>query len=273
MTVMEKQKSLKIKKPEFFSLDRTLDCGQCFRFEKKDGMWQGVAFGRVLKIRETEKELELNISKEEFENVFSHYFDFERDYKKIDEILTEDDRFKVASKYAAGIHILNQQPFETLCSFIISQNNNIPRIKGIIRRFCETAGKPLSDGEYSFPDAAAVARMTAEDFAPLRAGFRVKYLMDAAQKVAGGEVSLNIPADMPLEDAEAELCKIKGVGKKVADCVLLFSMGRMDAFPSDVWIKRVMAELFPKGLPERLSPYAGIAQQYLYHYSRVSGEF
>ena len=115
--------------------------------------------------------------------------------------------------------------------------------------------------------------MTAEDFAPLRAGFRVKYLMDAAQKVAGGEVSLNIPADMPLEDAEAELCKIKGVGKKVADCVLLFSMGRMDAFPSDVWIKKVMAELFPKGLPERFSPYAGIAQQYLYHYSRVSGDF
>ncbi len=273
MTVMEKQETFKIEKPEFFSLDRTLDCGQCFRFERKDGMWQGVALGKVLKIRETETELELNITKEEFENVFFHYFDFERDYKKIDEILTEDERFKKASKYAAGIHILNQQPFETLCSFIISQNNNIPRIKGIIRRFCETAGKPLSDGEYSFPDADVVAQMTAEDFAPLRAGFRVKYLMDAADKVARGEVSLDISADMPLEEAEAELCKIKGVGKKVADCVLLFSLGRMDAFPSDVWIKRVMAKLFPGGLPERFSPYAGIAQQYLYHYSRVSGEF
>lgn len=276
MATLQKQKQAEkciIEKPEFFSLDRTLDCGQCFRFEKKDGCWQGVAFGRLLKIKETERTLEFNVSKEEFDEKFYHYFDLGRDYKKIYKILTADPRLKKASEYAAGIHILNQEPFETLCSFIISQNNNIPRIKGIIRRFCEGYGKPLSDGEYTFPDVQTVAAMSAEDFAPLRAGFRVKYLMDAAKKVASGEVSLAVRPDLSLEEAEEELCKIKGVGKKVADCVLLFSLERMDSFPSDVWIKRVTAELFPEGFPEKFTPYAGIAQQYLYHYSRVSGDF
>ena len=276
MTVLQKEKITDkyiMEKPDFFSLDRTLDCGQCFRFEKKDGIWQGVALGRVIKIKENEHTLEFNMSKEEFEKDFFHYFDLGRDYRKIDSILTADRRFKKASEYAAGIHILNQEPFETLCSFIISQNNNIPRIKGIIRRFCEGFGRPLGEGEYAFPEVSAVASMKAEDFAPLRAGFRVKYLMDAAKKVYEGEVNLNLPADISLEQAEEELCKIKGVGKKVADCVLLFSMGRMDSFPSDVWIKRVMAELVPEGLDGKFVPYAGIAQQYLYHYSRVSGEF
>ena len=166
MATLQKQKQAEkciIEKPEFFSLDRTLDCGQCFRFEKKDGCWQGVAFGRLLKIKETERTLEFNVSKEEFDEKFYHYFDLGRDYKKIDKILTADPRLKKASEYAAGIHILNQEPFETLCSFIISQNNNIPRIKGIIRRFCEGYGKPLSDGEYTFPDVQTVAAMSAED--------------------------------------------------------------------------------------------------------------
>ena len=124
MTVMEKQKSLKIKKPEFFSLDRTLDCGQCFRFEKKDGMWQGVAFGRVLKIRETEKELELNISKEEFENVFSHYFDFERDYKKIDEILTEDNISKLAFSKDGSSERFAANGYTKVSSAVIRYNDS-----------------------------------------------------------------------------------------------------------------------------------------------------
>lgn len=275
MTLLAEKNTVVVKTPNFFSLDRTLDCGQCFRFEKDDdGTWNGVAFGKSVKIKEDGQNLVFyNITQEDFDDLFFDYFDLGRDYEEIDEILCRDERFKAASEYAAGIHIMNQDPWETLCSFIISQNNNIPRIKGIIKRLCENFGERLPDGNYTFPSAERVAELSAEDLSVLRAGFRVKYIMDAAKKVSSGEVNLEIQPDIPLEQARDELCKIKGVGSKVADCALLFSLKRMDAFPSDVWIKRVMGILFPDGLPEEFLPIAGIAQQYLYHYSRMSGEF
>ncbi len=275
MTLLAEKNTVVVKTPNFFSLDRTLDCGQCFRFEKDDdGTWNGVAFGKSVKIKEDGQNLVFyNITQEDFDDLFFDYFDLGRDYEEIDEILCRDERFKVASEYAAGIHIMNQEPWETLCSFIISQNNNIPRIKGIIKRLCENFGERLPDGNYTFPSAERVAELSAEDLSVLRAGFRVKYIMDAAKKISSGEVNLEIQPDIPLEQARDELCKIKGVGAKVADCALLFSLKRMDAFPSDVWIKRVMGILFPDGLPEEFLPIAGIAQQYLYHYSRMSGEF
>lgn len=270
-----KKNVVTIPKPDCFSLGRTLDCGQCFRFEKSpDGFWSGVAFGKFIRVKEENESLVFqNITHEDFENTFFDYFDLGRDYQSIDRMLCHDRRFREASACAAGIHIMNQEPWETLCSFIISQNNNIPRIKGIIKRLCENFGEPLGGGNYTFPNAKRVAGLTAEDLSVLRAGFRVKYIMDAAKKISNGEVSLARAAAMPLDDARRELCRIKGVGSKVADCVLLFSLRKMEAFPADVWIRRIMASLFPDGLPKEMLPIAGIAQQYLYHYSRVSGEF
>ena len=170
-----------------------------------------------------------------------------------------------------GIRILRQEPFETLISFIISQNNNIPRITGIISRLCESFGEKVSDeygGMYSFPDARTLAGLTAEDLAPLRAGFRVRYILDAANKTARGDVRLDDIYDMTYDDGKAYLKTITGVGDKVADCVLLFAYHKTEAFPSDVWIKRVVAEYYADGLPECMGDYKGIAQQYLFEYFR-----
>ena len=252
-----------------FSLTRTLECGQIFRFFEKDGGYLVFsADRRVFVSQKADRLVFKNTSKAEFETYWRSYFDLERDYDHIDRRLCADERLKIASNTAKGIHILKQDPFETLCSFIISQNNNIPRIKGIIDRLCNLLGEPMPGGYYAFPTPEVVARCTVDDLAPIRAGFRAKYLIDAACKVCSGEVPLSIPPYVDYQSAEDMLTVIKGVGKKVAACVLLFSMGRMDAFPEDVWIKRIMEKDFPDGLPAEFDDIKGIAQQYLYHYNR-----
>lgn len=244
------------------------DCGQAFRFDRdKDGAWCGTAFGKYIKVyQDCEKTVIEGATKEDFEQIWYNYFDFGRDY---DEILTTfkgDDLLEKAAQENYGIRVLKQEKWETLCSFIISQNNNIPRIKGIIKRLCENFGEKTGE-DYTFPSAEKIAALSAEDLAPLRAGFRNKYILDAAKKVAAGEVDLEKINSLSTEDAEKELMKIKGVGTKVAQCVLLFAYGREDAFPVDVWVKRVMT-LYPDGLPEQVLKNRGIAQQYLFHYIR-----
>ena len=244
------------------------DCGQAFRFDKADdGAWCGTAFGKYIRVyQDAEKTVIDGASKEDFEKIWYNYFDFGRNY---DEILTTfegDDLLEKAAKENYGIRVLKQEKWETLCSFIISQNNNIPRIKGIIKRLCENFGEKAGD-DFSFPPAEKIAALSAEDLVPLRAGFRNKYILDAAKKVASGEVDLEKIESLSTEDGEKELMKIKGVGTKVAQCVLLFAYGREDAFPVDVWVKRVMT-LYPDGLPEQVLKNRGIAQQYLFHYIR-----
>ena len=156
--------------------------------------------------------------------------------------------------------------------FIISQNNNIKRIKGIVERLCENFGEKLPEGEYTFPTAEKLSKLSVDDLAPIRAGFRNKYIIDSAQKVNSGEVNLNICYDLPYDEAQQELMKIKGVGTKVADCTLLFGFHRIEAFPLDVWMKRAMEKLFPTMSPKDFGEYAGIAQQYIFHYSRMNPE-
>ena len=244
------------------------DCGQAFRFDKaQDGAWCGTAYGRYLKIYQNDNEIRIVGSNEEdFKNIWFDYFDFSRDYDELLAAFSGDDLLEKSAKENYGIRVLKQEKWETLCSFIISQNNNIPRIKGIIKRLCECFGEKTGE-DYSFPSAERIAALEIEDLAPLRAGFRNKYIMDAARKVASGEIDLEALEKLDTEQAQNELLKIKGVGKKVAQCVLLFAYGREDAFPIDVWVKRVMT-LYPDGLPERVYPNRGIAQQYLFHYIR-----
>ena len=158
---------------------------------------------------------------------------------------------------------------ELLCSFIISQNNNIPRIKGIIQRLCETLGEPSEEGLFHFPSPQRLAASSLEELAPLRAGFRAKYLLSAARLVTEGKVDLQAIPEMELEKARETLMLIHGVGPKVAECALLYGFHRLEAFPMDVWMKRVMAQWFPDKTPENFGPYAGIAQQYLFHYIRT----
>ncbi len=246
----------------------SLDCGQAFRWrECENGVWQGIAMGKELSLlQEGNTVTFFNTSVEDFRNIWKIYFDLDRDYKGIIASY-KDESISTACKAFPGIRILKQDEWEAICSFIISANNNIPRIKGIIERFCENFGEKAGES-YSFPTAERISKLTVEDLAPIRAGFRAKYIIDAAQKIASNEVCIEKIKNLPFEDAKAELLKIKGVGEKVAQCALLYGFGRVEAFPVDVWVKRILAELYPDGFPEEYRETQGIAQQYLFHWRR-----
>ena len=258
----------KIPCPEAFNLSLCLDCGQAFRWTKKDNIWQGVAYGKHLKVEQAENEIIFyDCTEDDFNNIWSRYFDFDCDYRKI--VSSYDDKYlQLAVNEYNGIRILRQEPWEALCSFIISQNNNIPRIKGIIERLCDEFGDG-EKGKKSFPSAETLSKLTVEDLAPLRAGFRAKYIIDAAQKVANGEIDFKKIEESPIEFGRDELQKIKGVGAKVAECTLLYGFHKIEAFPIDVWVKRIMAEMYPEGLPDSTKGTEGIAQQYLFHWRRM----
>lgn len=251
------------------NIEATLFCGQAFRWKKNEnGSFHGVVKGKIIDIEQTENRIIFKNTDKETERLIEEYFDLKRDYKKICEGLCGDENFKKAYSEYEGIRILKQDSWEALCSFIISQNNNIPRISGIIDRLCKSFGEKLNDEDYSFPSYEKLKGVTAEELAPLRAGFRGKYIADAVQKLNDGEISLEKIEKMPIEMAREELCKIKGVGAKVAECTLLYGFGRIEAFPVDVWVKRIMAEMYPDGLPEIFKGNEGIAQQYLFHWRR-----
>lgn len=258
----------RIPSPPSFNLGLSLDCGQAFRWVYKDEMWHGVAYGTPLAVQQTEKEIIFyNCTEDTFNNIWKRYFDFDLDYGKI--VSSYDDKHLISAvKEYNGIRILRQEPWEALCSFIISQNNNIPRIKGIIERLCDIFGEG-ENGKKSFPSAEKIATLSVEDLSPLRAGFRAKYIIDAAQKVSKGEVDFEMIEKNPIEFGREELQKIKGVGAKVAECTLLYGFHKLEAFPVDVWVKRIMTELYPDGLPECTKGTEGIAQQYLFHWRRM----
>ena len=275
MICTEFENGIKIDGVRDLDLAQTLDCGQSFRWtENSDGSFSGVAFGKSVRVAlEGENLFIYNANSEDYKNIWFDYFDLGLDYGKIREDVGKiHPVLNDAAKYAPGIRILRQEPYEALCTFIISQNNNIKRIKGIVQRLCENFGEEIEKDVFAFPTAEKMAALSAEDLAPLRAGFINRYLIDAAQKVAGGEVQLEKCRTLEYEEARKELMKITGVGVKVADCTLLFGMHRIEAFPVDVWMKRAMQKLFPDMSPEDFGEYAGIAQQYIFHYSRMHPE-
>ncbi|MEF9852862.1 MAG: DNA glycosylase [Hydrogenoanaerobacterium sp.] len=262
---------LRIAKEDNFSLADTLNCGQCFRWdEAEDGSFEGVVEGVFCRARQTAEGIA--VDSDGSEQFWSNYFDIATSYAAVREQLCTDATLAQAAAFAPGIRVLRQYPWETLCSFIISQNNNIKRIRGIVTRLCESFGEKLPCGKYSFPTAGQLAGLSIDELAPLRSGFRAKYIIDAANKVASGEVNLDDVAKQPLEEARKTLQTIIGVGPKVAECALLYGFGRMECFPLDVWMKRAMKELFPAGLPQCANEYAGIAQQYIFNYARLSGK-
>lgn len=251
-------------------LELTLDCGQAFRWVKeKDESFSGVASGVYLNISKIGEDTFLlkDTSENDFENIWRKYFDFDRDYVKICETLKEDKLLASTIDEYYGIRILNQDSWEALCSFVISQQNNIKRIKGIIERLCEKYGQEVKKGFYSFPSAKRLSKLSVEDFEELGTGYRAKYLEKLAKGVASGEIDLEKTKNLPLDKARKELLNIYGVGIKVANCALLFGFGFYDAFPVDVWMKRVM-EYYPDGLPKCFDGIGGIAQQYLFHWAR-----
>ncbi len=253
-----------------FNLDETLDCGQAFRWKKIPSdflcTYEGSFFNDNLRISEISKGKFIlhNVTEEEFLGKWVDYFDLNTDYSQLKLMFSEDETLSKACEFAGGIRLLRQDSWECLVSFIISQNNNIPRIKGIIERLCEHYG--------GFPTAVQMKGVSADDLSYLRSGFRGKYISHAVECINSEEINLSEIAVAPIEEARTALKKIKGVGPKVSECVLLFGMHRTEAFPVDVWIKRVLEEYYPQGFPEFARKNAGIAQQYLFHYIRNKTE-
>ncbi len=254
-----------------FDLAATLDCGQCFRWsQNENGSISGVFRDKFLTVTQNGDDIIFyDTTLDDFNDIWCEYFDFNTDYKKIKKYLSFDDTLKTAITYTGGIHILKQDAWEVICSFIISQNNNIPRIKGIIGRLCENFGDKLCDGVYTFPSAEKIASLTVEDLSGLRAGFRAKYIIDAAKKISLREIDMPSLYTAPLDKAQKELQKITGIGPKVSACALLFGFYRINAFPVDVWIKKALNHFYKDGFPKKAEKYAGIAQQYIFHYIRT----
>ena len=243
-------------------LDSTLDCGQCFRWSRTPAGWAGVVDGRSVLARMEGDTLLLEGPDETERDFWSRYFALDVDYPALLARYQAGNR-QLAACVAEnpGIRVLRQPFFETLCTFILSQNNNIPRIRGLVERLCALCGSPLENGQHAFP--------TPEQLATLRAGWRADYLADATQKVLGPLPGPEALTALPLADAQAALMTIHGVGPKVADCTLLYGLGRWDAFPLDVWMKRAMAQLFPRGIPVCCRGTQGIAQQFIFAYARA----
>lgn len=251
---------------------RTFDCGQCFRWnEDAEGRWRGVASGKTAVVWAENGRTYIECALDDI-YFWRDYLDMDTDYEEARRSIEVCDYLRDCAAYGEGIHILRQDKWEALCSFIISQCNNIPRIKGIVEKLSSLYGDIVAApwGEArSFPTAERVAQLTEADLAPLRSGYRAPYILAAAKAVASGELDLEETALLPCNEARAELKKLGGVGDKVANCVVLFGLHQLDAFPVDVWIKRALAANMPKGFdPSSLGKYAGLAQQYMFYHAR-----
>ncbi len=282
--------------PALFDINKIFDCGQSFRFDRVENSrheveFAGIAHGKYVSFAADGDTLYIyNSTVEEYEGIWKNYLALDENYEEINaEILSLSSNKSLgdAIERSCGIRILRQEAWEALCSFIISQNNNIPRIKKLIAALCLAThgGEGLAEGMQghiaqahsecggnfaSFPTPHEVLSLGVEGLRDLKMGFRAKYIYDAAQKVVSGEVDLDFVrnADSTAK-AESHLLQISGVGPKVAACALLFGFNRLDAFPVDVWIKRVIEKYFDEGFsPATLGKYAGIAQQYLFYYER-----
>lgn len=262
-----------LKAPDL-DLRTTLLCGQCFRWEEQGTGFFGVVSDRAAYVSCRDGTLFIDPAtppKEDEAAFWRDYFDLDRDYEALRRQMASHPVLRQACAFAPGIHILRQPFFETLCSFILSANNNIPRIKGIIERLCACFGPALEDGHFGFPTPETLAVLEKEDLAPLRCGYRASYLLDAARRMAASEFNETALKACPMPEARAAVQTVLGVGPKVAECVLLYGLGRMEAFPVDVWMRRALLEYFPQGFPEEYRSCAGIVQQVLYHWVRRNG--
>lgn len=259
-----------------FKLKDTFDCGQCFRWEESNGAYVGVAGDYWGSFTEYEDrvELETNCMDEGF---WIKYLDMERDYGEIKNKVAVNSLMQEAVCYGEGIRILKQDFFEALVSFIISQRSSIPKIKACVKKLCEKYGRRLDvEGEfYTFPTPEELKAVTEADFRELGVGYRAPYLVKCVKDVLSGSISGEMLEGMATDTAREKLMALYGVGDKVCDCVMLFSLAKYDLFPSDVWIKRVMCEEFgssentAKADGERLfGNLSGFAQQYLFYYRR-----
>ncbi len=284
-----KEQEWEIENCEAFELKDIFECGQCFRWNKEtEDTYIGVVKNNVIKVQKRENRIYFkSIGEEELQSLVIEYFDLERDYEKIKQTLSNIDiHMKQSIQHGKGIRILNQDLWETIISFIISANNNIPRIKGIIERIAKAYGKEIVwEGKryYTFPTVEELAKAKVEDLKQLGLGFRDKRVYETTNIIKEKKIDLEILKKQEYLEVRESLLTLPGVGPKVADCILLFSsLKRWEAFPIDVWVRRVMNELYIHNpdeskvkkeqieaiANEKFGPLAGIAQQYLFYWKR-----
>ena len=272
-----------------FNIKQILECGQCFRWEKKSELdYIVIAYGRVIEVvQDGDKVTILNSNKEDFDNIWFTYFDLERDYSKIKEELSKDEILKKSVDFGYGIRLLNQDPFELVISFIISARNSIPSIKKTIKKISERWGEKIEyNGEvfYTFPTPEMLKDVTEDEIRETGASFRSKYIVDTVYRInedlenSDGIYNLDRITSLTDDECHVALQEFKGVGAKVADCIMLFSMSKYSAFPVDVWVKRAMMHFYnaEEGSLNKIRIFArdkfkglsGFAQQYLFYYAR-----
>ena len=279
-----------LKNPKSFNLEHIFECGQCFRWNKQeDGSYTGIFKENVLNVKQEKNDFIFRgICNGDIKHIIEEYFDLNRDYEQMKTKLSKiDESMATSIKYGEGISLLNQDLWETVISFIISANNNIPRIKGIIERLSAKFGKEIifeGKSYYTFPTPEELKNVTVEDYRKLGLGFRDVRLYETVHMVLEGKVDLEkMHNNTDTLEVREQLLSLSGVGPKVADCILLFStLKRLEVFPIDVWVRRVMNELYIKNKDEnkvnkkeierlaneKFGNLAGIAQQYLFYWKR-----
>ena len=287
-----KEKIYVIKNQDSFELEDIFECGQCFRWNKEeDSSYTGVIKNGVINVKKLGNEIIFKgICGKEIKDIVEDYFDLTRDYSKIKKQLSEIDTYmKTSVEYGKGIRILNQDLWETIISFIISANNNIPRIKGIIERLSAKYGKEIEWNDkkyYTFPTPEELKEVSVEDYRKLGLGFRDIRLYETTKMILENKVDLQKLRENPdTKEVREQLLTLSGVGPKVADCILLFSdLKRFEVFPIDVWVRRVMNDLYIKEedetkvskvkiekiANEKFGSLAGLAQQYLFYWRRMA---
>lgn len=263
-----------------FSPENTFLNGQCFRWNPRGEGFFGVVQGKEIYLEQAKEGFLIQGVKKEEQKWLEQYLGQEHGLEEKEEkIASLDPIMKAAIEHGRGMRLLRQEPFETLISFILSANNHIPRIKSLVEKLALHYGERI-DSAYAFPSAQALSEATEPQLRALGLGYRDGYVLDAARKVYGGEVDLQKLYELNSQEASQELEKIKGVGKKVASCVLLFSYGKRDNFPVDTWIKQALNRYYPEKIKgystieeffkEYFGEDAGLAQQYLFHFIRTA---
>ena len=266
---------------ECFNLKYTLECGQCFRWEKtNENEYIGVIQDRVIRISQDENKVAIWSSKKEgLEEVVKEYFGFNIDYKLLEDTISKlDKNVEESLKYTSGIHILNQPLFETIISYIISANNNIKRISRSVKDISRRFGKKVifeNSEYYLFPTIEELSKATIEDLLECGTGFRARYIINTVKCFLENKDYLNELNNVDTLEARERLTSLMGIGPKVADCILLFSLKRGEVFPIDVWVKRIMEKLYFKSeisikeiseyAKDKFGSHAGIVQQHLFH--------
>lgn len=286
--IVEEDGKIIIKNMKDFVPEHIFECGQAFRWHvEEDGSYTAISHGKVVNVKRDEKDVIFsNTNMEDFNNIWYNYFDLDRDYGKIKKELSKDPILEEAIKFGGGIRIINQEPFETIISFIISANNQIPRIKKSIELISQNYGELIDEYNgkeyFSFPRPEVLAKVDEEELKEkTKVGYRAKYIINTSKMIKNKEIDIEKLYDIPTNEAKKILMKLPGVGPKVSDCILLFSLDKNDAFPIDVWVKRVMEYFYLKEdtklkaielyAEEKFGELAGFAQQYLFYYAREKG--